>query len=510
MENKFQKFITKIASLLIVIYLGGAFFYWANGSLPFHTDNGRDFLLIDELAQEKFVLIGARTSFGGVFHGPLWLYINLPAFLIGQGNPMFQIGYWAIILITFIISTYFLLKKVFGQYPAIISTLLLSINMMTVTKIFTNPVGAFLLMPVFWYTMMTYLKDNKWVYLFLHYCIAGAIIHFEMMIGVPLAILSVGLQAYHWNKYRNSKHWLAIIGLLSFISSFVLFDLRNNFLQTKSFIEHAFRDAHETHSFGDIVTFITQRFDIITRDGLGVFTDRLASFNEFAFLVLVIYLVKFLKKKQVKKSVLISIYYYIGYYLFTLLFQDTLLFHYIWPAVFFPIMTFSYIYSKNQNKFTHIVVAFALMCGFVNVRDSVIYANRSIGNIEDDWRFLYNTTNEIYKNNEPDIGVFIYAPDVYAYEQKYAAKFQAKMQSGTTTTHFFRKRPITYLLIAPPSGLGTEVTSREWKRDKLKISREPDSVATMSAWYKIERYELSDEEMLIQPDSDIDNWIHFR
>jgi len=75
-----------IVFIAYTVYLSS--FFVLHGEVHLTNDIGRDFLLLQELDQKKIVFIGARANTQGVFHGPLWAYINYPAYVIGHGNPV--------------------------------------------------------------------------------------------------------------------------------------------------------------------------------------------------------------------------------------------------------------------------------------------------------------------------------------------------------------------------------------------------------------------------------------
>src|SRR5579863_1751233 len=86
-----------VAIILYGIYLFSLHLFL--GDLLFHTDIARDFLLIQDIAvNHKLTLIGPRAGgIPGTFFGPIWLYLNLPVFLLGNGNPII-IGYFWLLL----------------------------------------------------------------------------------------------------------------------------------------------------------------------------------------------------------------------------------------------------------------------------------------------------------------------------------------------------------------------------------------------------------------------------
>jgi len=108
--------ITRILLLLVTaicIYISG--WYVFHGSIVFHTDIARDFLLIEDIVKNKpLTLIGPRSGgIPGVFHGPLWLYLNVPAFVIGTGNPVTVGWFWMMLSIINLIVIFMTAQNLF-------------------------------------------------------------------------------------------------------------------------------------------------------------------------------------------------------------------------------------------------------------------------------------------------------------------------------------------------------------------------------------------------------------
>src|SRR5688572_10815215 len=97
--NKLKSFVGSKNLFLLVLFfillnILLSSWYVLHNDLVFNSDIARDFLLFEEISQKKIVLIGPRASgIPGLFHGPLWLYVNYPAYIIGQGNPV-VVGWW--------------------------------------------------------------------------------------------------------------------------------------------------------------------------------------------------------------------------------------------------------------------------------------------------------------------------------------------------------------------------------------------------------------------------------
>src|SRR3989338_6375482 len=74
--------IYAILGVLIVFNIFYASYSVQSGEIHFFNDVARDFLLFGEIDAKKIMLIGPRSNASGLFHGPLWSYINYPAYLL--------------------------------------------------------------------------------------------------------------------------------------------------------------------------------------------------------------------------------------------------------------------------------------------------------------------------------------------------------------------------------------------------------------------------------------------
>src|SRR3989344_1659117 len=86
------------------------------GEVNFFNDVARDFLLLQELDEKKIVLIGPRSSTNNLFHGPFWTYINYPAYVIGNGNPVVVAWFWGLLECFFLLASFYMVRKLFGTF----------------------------------------------------------------------------------------------------------------------------------------------------------------------------------------------------------------------------------------------------------------------------------------------------------------------------------------------------------------------------------------------------------
>src|ERR1700733_1388991 len=92
-------FIVFIACIAYGIFLFSL--HLLNGDLLFHTDIARDFLLIQDIVvNHKLALIGPRAGgIPGTYFGPIWIYLTIPAFFIGNGDPLVVGYFWLFLMI---------------------------------------------------------------------------------------------------------------------------------------------------------------------------------------------------------------------------------------------------------------------------------------------------------------------------------------------------------------------------------------------------------------------------
>src|SRR5260221_2088975 len=116
----------KITYLLLFILLVIAFFLrspmFLHGDFYLLPDQGRDLELVKSIvADHKMTLIGGHAGFGGLFHGPLWLYMMAPFFVLSGGNPYWTlIPLYLTISLGLIVGGYFIVSNLYGKIAGIL------------------------------------------------------------------------------------------------------------------------------------------------------------------------------------------------------------------------------------------------------------------------------------------------------------------------------------------------------------------------------------------------------
>src|ERR1035437_1972631 len=115
-----------------------------HNDLGYNTDIARDFLILqDAVNNHKLPLIGPRTGgIDGLFHGPLWPWINLPVFVLSNGNPVVTGYFWIFLIACSVFTTYYVGRKVFNELVGLLSALIISLMSVQYSSSLLNPFGA--------------------------------------------------------------------------------------------------------------------------------------------------------------------------------------------------------------------------------------------------------------------------------------------------------------------------------------------------------------------------------
>lgn len=513
----------KYIILLLIIFNVVLSARWIiDGNLFFHTDIARDFLLMEDIVNNKHLtLIGPRSgAIPGLFHGPLWLYLNLPAFVIGGGNPVIVGWFWVALYILGIFIAYYVGKKLFGGKEGILSALLLSsVTILNVRSLF-NPYGALMLSPIFFYLFINYLLNQKVKYLIISFLILGFIIQFQMAFGVPLALLSCLYLFYILHKNKKLFHLPFLLISLLPLSSHILFEIRNNFLQIRSVLSYL--NGQQSHGKLDLNLFqlVLARIREMFMDGLGTITQNNPYITAFLLFGLIFAVLKVMKEKTPKKHIyLLFIYFYLGFWIMTVFFKGPLWNYYYIP--FIPLLVLIFVSVKSLlNKWIFYALFFLIY--LINVhtalKDILAYNPNTPEQDVSTWKFNELVARSVFKSDENEFGYFIFTPDLYGYSPRYALDFYQKQNTKKRVTPYQKQR-ITYLIIAPPPEYGKDpnsvwyqknINSNSWKINDVKITAEPLSKISFKNGFVIEKYHLSEDEIKIEPNPYLIKDIFFR
>ncbi len=227
--------------LIVAVYIALRFIPISQETVPYTYDQGRDFLAARNIIVNKDItLIGPTTGAEGVFHGGWWYYFLAIPFALFDGNP---IGFYYFIAIVGIIQGIVMALCIKKELSAFLSLLFLAViaispyfiktSIFAINSILTLPFILLLIVSLY-----LFFKDNHVKYLFLVAISAGMIAEAEVAFGIflfPSLLLGALVSRNAKLFFGSAKKIVAIIsGVTLAMSLRILFELKNNFLQTKA------------------------------------------------------------------------------------------------------------------------------------------------------------------------------------------------------------------------------------------------------------------------------------
>lgn len=237
-----QDLYVMFAFTLIGSFLRLARFY---DFVTYLGDQGRDAIIIKRILNlTHFPAIGASTSVGQVYLGPFYYYFIAPWLLLTNYNPVGLALGVAFFSILFIPISYLIIKNLTDKKIAFFSTLLLAFSstMIDFSRFSWNPnlLPASTLLFVFF--LFKSFEKKRLIYftltgIFLSISIQ---LHALALLLIPLGIIYFLAQTK--NKTLRSETFIkgsltTLVSLVIFSAPLIIFDLRHEFLNTRSFIK---------------------------------------------------------------------------------------------------------------------------------------------------------------------------------------------------------------------------------------------------------------------------------
>ena len=211
--------------------------------VTFLGDQGRDAMIIRRiLLLEHFPAIGAPTSIGQIYLGPFYYYFIAPFLWFSNFNPVGLAYGVAIISITGIAFSYFVIKKFLGKNTALFFLVLVAFSAVLVeySRFSWNPN----LLPLFSFTTLyffyLFIKTRKKIYSFA----LGAFFSFSIQLHylavfliLPIFFIIIEDLFKKKSKKNNLSDTIpAVISFLIFTSPLFIFDIKHSFVNFKSLL----------------------------------------------------------------------------------------------------------------------------------------------------------------------------------------------------------------------------------------------------------------------------------
>lgn len=489
---------------LVFLNLIFASWYVLHGDIYYHADIARDLLILNEIEQDKIVLIGARTDASGIFHGPLWLYVNFPAYLLGRGNPVIIGWYWIFLTAIFLFSSFYIAKKIFNEKTALYFTLLMSTFFIFEANSFTNPIGALFLSLIFFYTFQKYINTLNIYFLIANIFIIGFIVHFQMVIGLPLLLLTFIYTTYLHIRKKKVIYSSAFLLVMIPLSTYILFDLRHEFIQLNNFAKYL--EESRFHGEG-LINIVKNRLEYMITMAIPLVKN--GEVNKITAIFFYIILIKVFLTKKSTRVYCIFLYFFLGFFILSMKSPYYLMPHHFNALVPVVLLIFSSILTSKPGR---ILLPIFFLIIIFNEIAALSYINNSksfIGKNTTSWKTIYRIVDDIFQVDENEFGYFINSPDKLGYGTKYAMIY-GKKKFKNKTAYYFEKKPVTYVITSPPPEHDPYVNMEWYIKNEITLTSEPKEIIDYPGGYKVYRFELSSDEISIPYNKLLDTGIHFR
>ena len=230
------KFWPWLALIFLAIFIR---FYNNPNFLYFINDQGRDAIKLKSIVEGDLTLIGPTSGLPGFFLGPLWYYVGVPGYIISHGSP-YGISLWYIFIASLSIPFFFLIiKKLFAKEKSLqilafglLAFLPSSINGST---FIWNPLLSLPLMAAAIFALLLSRSSRTW--LFFAFLLLGFVLHSEFAYGIFILPILFVLIFWIRNRFSIIDYLVAGIAILTTLVPQILFELKNNFLMSKSLFE---------------------------------------------------------------------------------------------------------------------------------------------------------------------------------------------------------------------------------------------------------------------------------
>lgn len=472
----------------------------------FLSDQGRDYLLVKDIVlNKKLALIGTHSGLGGFFHGPLWLYMLSPFFVIGGGNPIFFAYFYILIALITVSAGFIVGYKLYGVKFGLLVAFLLSISP-SIWSYVPNTIGINVVPLVFiglFYFLVKYIRGDYSSFIFAAF-FTGLVFQFESAIAIVLLPVVIATFFLKKNAIRNLKViFLSLFAFIFSMATFILFDLRHQFLMLKSLLGLFNNNVHN-NQYLEWIPRIKSHWSSL----MGVYKSVFLTSNFILYAIAVLILAYFLfivvrdrlyKRVELKEIILLA--------LFPLF-------------IFIPYLIYPYtIYGEYVLGLTiPVVFAFCLIVKFVNkeifgkvlvgtfIILSVYYAFLQIGNLYFK-SYQRNQTSGSYLNQKEVVdwifkdskgekfGYFVYTPETFTYGMDYLMQWVGKNNGYIPQSEKIRT---TYLILYPY--LDNDKGAYDfWKKNRIRTQAKIVEKKTLNGGIIVERLEISKSEPEVDP-----------
>ncbi len=474
------------------------------GDVFFNTDIARDFMMLEEMvANRKISLIGGHSGVGGIFHGPIWYWFSLPFFVLFGGSPALMGLVWELLYLASVVGGYFMVKKMLGRQTALLSTTLWA----TLTVFFANGMTqnapSILLSLLFFFCLHQYFTNRTMQHLLIGLVVLGIIIQCEIAFGLP--ILLVTTTYLLWDSYtqrRFGQLWALLVLILP-LSTYLLFEVRHDFLQLRGAIQYAQAEVpYETwtleHYLRGRLRGVVESFAFLRTPVKEIWYGS-GVIGMLALGLLWIKRQRFFKSSSEKTAIRLGVWLVVGFWIATLPFKGDVQSHYYAPLLPILIMLFVHALTKlkHQAWMWFVLIVVVVNTGFA-AQSGWRYWLRAETSDFWSWRYYRRMAQDIVTDSQSKpFGYYAWSSDLFGYAGKYAMRQVTRHSPGQVA--FNQKLPLSYAFTDfNNASYNPFANPQHWLSEQVGIAQPPTQVWQYAAGGKVYRYQL-DEEAVAQP-----------
>lgn len=440
-----------------------------HGDFFYLVDQARDLMLVKEIATTfNITLIGARAGIGGIFHGPLWLYMNVPLFLLTGGDPFWTlVPLFVVVSLSIIVAGFIVTLKLYDLSTAFLYALFLSISSVYVKTVpYTSNAQVMPLIFLLYLGTITFFLRGKNKALIASAFLIGLGFHFESAFAILLIPITLVACIIRFKKIPLQDIVLSVGAFFLAVSNFIVFELRHNFLMTQSVLT-LFRGGIKPLKGFELYSNLNFRIFDRYQAYLSSLNAPFSTITQQTYLILFIVLVgslialifEIIRTKRLShenKEYLFIACIPIMIFLFYILYPFPLWEHYLLPVgvitILYFVLSVKRFFRNKYGIFIGILLLFFILKP--TVQASFQQHSRT---------YQKDTTDGSYQNqlavvdwvfqdaNGKEFSYFVYMPSVFTYNMDYLFWWRDKHYK---TIYSDKKKDIAYLIMYPESAEG--------------------------------------------------------
>lgn len=351
-----EKFLQgKNKNIIVILLLCGIFLlalFLRNIALPnqllFGYEQGRDALVAhDIITHTKFTLLGPQTDIQGIYHGVGYYYWLAFIYFLTKGDPAQAILIFAFMNALTSIIVYFIAKDVIGKerYALLASFMTaISFDIIVYGQWLSNVSLSIPLLAIFFFFFVRLVKTkniNYWIPVGLF---GGILSQFEILhLLYALFVIIVSIRLFRL-PIKNKQFIIGFVLLLLDNITFLLFDLRHDFLVTKGLLSYVTSQALSVDPLYVAYIYIDGFIKTLI---LGVYPSNGMLLFLFAIIIGYIFYKTRVGKRTDMEKLLFLLLFFTFPYIFLLRYDP--LEHYFAGTTIIAIIGLNYVFSRIEK-----------------------------------------------------------------------------------------------------------------------------------------------------------------